>query len=300
MKIGVIMGGVSSERDISLISGKEVLDNLDSSKYEVFPIVIDKKEDIITKVKDIDFAFIALHGKFGEDGTVQAVLQTLGIPFSGCNTLTSGICMDKDMTKKVLKAGGVTTADWISVKLKNDIDFNEVNKMGYPLFVKPNSGGSSVATTMVKDKEELLTSVDEAFKYDNEVMIEQYIKGDEITCCVLDRKMLPVIMIKPTSEYFDYKSKYTDGGAVESIIELPEELHKKVETLALKCWDVLKCSVYTRVDMLIRDGEPFILELNTLPGMTKNSLFPKSAAAVGMSFPDLLNKIIELSLKENR
>lgn len=300
MKIGVIMGGVSSERDISLISGKEVINNLDSSKYEVFPIIINKKEDILTKTQDIDFAFIALHGRFGEDGTVQSVLQTLGVPYSGCNSLTSAICMDKDMTKKVLKASEITTAKWLNITSKEELDFNIIENIGYPLFVKPNNGGSSVATTKVNNKKELLTAIDEAFKFDNEVIIEEYIKGDEITCCILDGTMLPVIMIKPTSDYFDYTSKYTDGGAVESIIELPTDLHKKVEALALKCWKVLKCSVYTRVDMLLRDGEPYILELNTLPGMTKNSLFPKSAAGVGMSFPDLLDKIIQLSLKENR
>ncbi|MDP4089496.1 MAG: D-alanine--D-alanine ligase, partial [Bacillota bacterium] len=133
--------------------------------------------------------------------------------------------------------------------------------------------------------------------YDNEVMLEKYIKGDEITCCILDGKMLPVIAIRPKSSFFDFASKYSDGGAEEVIVELQKDLHEKVEAMALACWKSIKCSVYARVDMLIEDGVPFVLEINTLPGMTKNSLFPKSAAAEGISFSGLLDSIIELSLR---
>lgn len=292
------MGGISSERDISLKTGKEIVDNLNKDKYEVVPIVIDKKEDIFSKVKDIDFALLALHGKFGEDGTVQAVLQTMSIPYSGCNTLTSAVCMDKDMTKKVLKASGINTAKWVMVNKGEEIDYEAIESIGYPLVVKPNCGGSSVATGIVKNREELTNLIKEALKYDNEVMVEEYIKGEEITCCILDGQVLPTIAIRPKNEFFDFTAKYSDGGADEVVVELKHDLQKKVNELALDCWRSLKCSVYARVDMLIKDDEPYILELNTLPGMTKNSLFPKSAAAVGMTFPELLDKIIELSLKE--
>ncbi|WP_163192052.1 D-alanine--D-alanine ligase [Clostridium thermarum] len=300
MKVGVIMGGISSEREISLNTGKEIVNNLDKERYQVQSIIIDKKTDIFDKVKDLDFALLALHGKFGEDGTVQSVLQTLDIPYSGCNALSSALCMDKDMTKKVLIANGINTADWVMVKKGEEIDVNAVETIGYPLVVKPNSGGSSVATGIVRDREELVNLIYEALKYDNEVMVEKYIKGDEITCCILDGKMLPVIAIRPKSSFFDFTSKYSDGGAEEVIVELQPELHNKVEAMALSCWRSLKCSVYARVDMLIQDGEPYVLEINTLPGMTKNSLFPKSAAAVGMSFSDLLDNIIQLSLKERQ
>jgi D-alanine-D-alanine ligase len=300
MKIGVLMGGISSEREISLKTGKEIADNLNKDKYEVVTIVIDKKEDLMEKVKDIDFAFLALHGKFGEDGTVQAVLQTLGIPYSGCDVLSSAICMDKDMTKKVIKAADINTAQWVMVRDAEKFDVAAIEKMGFPVVVKPNSGGSSVATNIARSKEELKPFIIEALKYDKEVMVEQYIKGDEITCCVLNREMLPVLAIKPKSNFFDFASKYSDGGAEEVVVQLNEELHKKVEAMAIACWDSLKCSVYSRVDMLVRDGEPFILEINTLPGMTKNSLFPKSASAAGITFPMLLDTIIEYSLKEVR
>ncbi|NEZ47477.1 D-alanine--D-alanine ligase [Clostridium niameyense] len=303
MKIGVIMGGISSERDVSLNSGKEVVKFLEqNNRYEVLPIVIDKKQDIVEKVKGIDFAFLALHGKFGEDGTVQSVLQTLDIPYSGCGPLASGICMDKDSTKKILKQANVNTADWICVSSIDDIDYDRLEKIGYPFFVKPNSGGSSVATNLIKNKENIKNAVEMALEYDNEVMIEKYIKGEEITCCILNGRMLPVLAIRPQkgAEFFDFKAKYEDGGSEEVVIQLEENLHKQVEKMALACWKELKCSVYVRVDMIISNGIPYILELNTLPGMTKNSLFPKSAKDVGISFGQLLDDIIEYSLKVQR
>lgn len=298
MKIGVIMGGISSEREISLKTGQEIAANLDKNKYEVKSIVLDSKEELIEKVKDIDFALLALHGKFGEDGTVQSVLQTLNIPYSGCDSLSSAICMDKDMTKKVLKSADIRTADWINVRSLEEIDYEKVKSFSYPVVVKPNNGGSSVATSIAKDEEEVKKAVEEALKYDKEVMIEKYIQGDEITCCILDGKMLPVLAIKPKSSFFDYTSKYADGGADEFVVELNKELHEKVEAMALACFREIKCSVYARVDMIIKEGVPYILELNTLPGMTKNSLFPKSASAVNISFNKLLDLIIEHSLKE--
>lgn len=298
MKIGVIMGGISSEREVSLNTGMEILNNLDKTKYSVVPIVIDDKKDLMEKTEGVDFAFIALHGHFGEDGTVQGVLETLNIPYTGCGILSSAICMDKDMTKRILRMNGINTADWIMVRNADEIDYDAIEKLGYPVVVKPNSGGSSVATTIVSSREKIKESVIEALKYDREVMIEQYIKGDEITCPILDGKMLPVLAIKPKSSFFDYTSKYTDGGADEFVVELEETLHKKVENMAVKCYELLKCSVYSRVDMIVKDGEPYVLEVNTLPGMTKNSLFPKSAKAAGISFARLLDLIIEYSLRE--
>ncbi len=300
MKVGVIMGGISSEREVSLNSGKEIIKYFDKEKYEVVPILIDKKDDVIEKGSDIDFAFIALHGKFGEDGIIQAVLETMDIPYSGCGALTSGVCMDKDISKRILRSTGINTADWLSVKSVEEIDYDFIEKMEYPVVVKPNCGGSSVATNIIKKKEDIESAVRLALDYDTEVMIEKYIKGDEITCCILDGKMLPVIAIKPKAEFFDYTAKYADGGSDEIIVEFEEGLQKKIEEMALNCWKVLKCTVYVRVDMIIKDGIPYILELNTLPGMTKNSLFPKSAKAVNVSFTELLDQITERSLKQIR
>lgn len=297
MKVGVLMGGISSEREVSLNTGKEILKNLDKTKYEVLPVQIDKKEDVVEKTKDLDFAFLALHGKFGEDGIVQSVLETLEIPYSGCNSLASGICMDKSITKSILKTVFVNTPKWLIVRGADELETDLVAELGYPVVVKPNSGGSSVATTIVFDESGIKEAVALASKCDNEVMIEKYIKGDEITCCMLDGVLMPVISIKPKSHFFDYSSKYDDGGADEIITELESPLKEVVEYVATKCWNHLKCSVYARIDMIVENGIPYVLEINTLPGMTKNSLFPKSAAAYGLSFSQLLDRIIELSLE---
>lgn len=301
MKIGVIMGGISSEREISLKSGNSIIDNIDKEKYEVVSIIIDEKEDIITKTKGIDFALLALHGQFGEDGTVQAVLQTLGIPYSGCGPLSSAMCMDKDVSKSILEAAGIRNAPWINLRKDDKIDFNEINKLGYPVVVKPTHGGSSVATFIVKEEKDIRSCVEEGFKWDNEVMIEKFIKGDEITCPVYGDKMLPVIAIKPKSEFFDFASKYQDGGAEEVVVELEPKLQKEVEKMALETYKTLKCEVYARVDMIVtEEGIPYILEVNTLPGMTKNSLIPISAAALNISFSKLIDMIIEDSMKISR
>ena len=301
MKVGVIMGGISSEREISLKSGKSIIENIDKNKYEVIPVVIDEKVDIINKVKDLDFALLALHGKFGEDGTVQSVLQTLDIPYSGCGPLTSALCMDKDLTKTVLEANGIRTARWLNVKSVEEIDYEAIENIGYPVFVKPTNGGSSVATFKIYDKEKVQEAVEEGLKWDTEVMIEEFIDGNEITCPVFDNKLFPVIAIKPKSDFFDYTQKYSDNGADEVLVELEEDLYKEVKEMALKTYKALKCEVYSRIDMIVnKEGTPYILEVNTLPGMTAASLFPKSAKGEGYSFSEFLDLIIETSLKVNR
>ncbi|HBX49108.1 MAG TPA: D-alanine--D-alanine ligase, partial [Clostridiaceae bacterium] len=186
MKVGVLMGGMSSEREVSLNTGKEIVKNLDKNKYEVEPIVIGKGEDIPNKVKGIDIAFLALHGKFGEDGIIQGMLESLGIPYTGCGILSSSIGIDKDMTKRIIRCAKVKTPDWIMVKDAKNINFAKIEEIGYPVVVKPNCGGSSIATSLVKCKDDIVEAVEEALKYDKEVMIEKYIKGDEITCCILN------------------------------------------------------------------------------------------------------------------
>jgi D-alanine-D-alanine ligase len=300
MRVGVIMGGISSEREVSLNTGNEMCRNLDNNKYEVCPIIIDSKGELIDKVRGIDVALLALHGQFGEDGTVQGTLEMLGIPYTGCGVMSSALCMDKDITKKIVEANGIKTPKWIIVKNVDDIDYGKIESIGYPVVVKPNSGGSSVATSIVGSADEIAGAIIEALKYDREVMVEEYIKGDEITCPILDGKLLPVLAIKPRSSFFDYTSKYADGGADEFIVELEGELDTKVREMALKSYEALKCSVYARADIMVKNGEPYFLEMNTLPGFTKNSLFPKSARGMGISFGQLLDLIIEYSLRERK
>ncbi|MDU2671971.1 MAG: D-alanine--D-alanine ligase [Clostridium sp.] len=299
MKIGVIMGGVSSEREVSIKSGAEVVKYLNKDKYdEIIPIVIDSKKDVIEKTKDIDFAFIAMHGRFGEDGTIQGLLETLGIPYSGCNVLTSAICMNKGLTKRLVKTVGIKTAPWITVKSIEEIDYAKIREMEYPVFIKPNNGGSSVSTFFIKDENSVENAVREGLKYDNEVMIEKYIEGEEITSFVLNGEVFPTILIKANKgEFFDYASKYDDGGANEEIVTLNDEMQEKVNNISKEIWSLLGCKGYARIDMIISNGEPYLLEINTLPGMTTSSLIPKSAEAVGMSFTELLDRIIEYSLE---
>lgn len=297
MRIGVIMGGISSEREVSLSSGREILKNINFNGYEGVEIVLDTKTDIFEKVQGIDFALLALHGKYGEDGTVQSILDSLEIPYSGCGMLSSALCMDKDLTKTVLRSQGVRTADWIVVRSVEQLSEMRVEALGYPVVVKPNRGGSSVATFICRSYEEVLNGVREGLLVDNEVMVEEFIKGDEITVPILDGAALPTLIIKPVKGgFFDYQSKYEEGGAEEVIIEYEESLQSEINQLALKTFEALKCDVYARVDFIVKEGVPYLLEINTLPGMTGTSLFPKSAEGIGLSYQGLLDRIIQSSL----
>lgn len=298
-KIAVVMGGISSEREISLKSGSGVFESLDREKYEPIKVVIDEKTDIITKIPDdVDFAFLALHGKFGEDGCVQSVLETRDIPYSGCGPLSSAMCMDKNISKKICKASGIPTADWITVKSIEEIDYDRIEEMGYPVFVKPNSGGSSVATFMIKEKAGIEDAVRQGLEVDTEVMIEQYLPGEECTSFILDGEVFPTVSIKSEQEFFDFEAKYSsDNGAVEEVVYLEESLQNKLNEYSRMCWDAFNCRAYVRVDFIISNGVPYVLELNTLPGLTATSLIPRSAAAKGLSYSQLLDKLISCSLK---
>lgn len=299
MKVGVIMGGISSEREISLMTGKEMLAHLNQEKYELYPIELNSKTELVEKVNHLDLALLALHGKYGEDGTIQGTLETLGVPYTGCGVLSSSLCMDKNIAKKLFRSEGIQTPDWIHLSSADELSAEDVERrLKYPVVVKPNSGGSSIGTQIIPNKEALVPAVHDAFRWDDEVLIEQYIKGDEITCAILNGELLPIISIRSHSEFFDYSSKYADGGAEEQVIELPPDVFERVRESALGCYRTLKCSVYARVDMMIKDGIPYVMEVNTLPGLTQNSLLPKSAQAAGISFSQLLDTIIEHSLAE--
>lgn len=297
MKIGIIMGGISTERGVSLKTGAAMVKILKANPdYEIVEFVINEKNDILN-IKDIDFALIALHGKCGEDGMVQNYCEIMDIPYSGCNPLASAVCMDKNMTKSILKAHNIPTADWVTIKELNENELEKAYDLNYPVFVKPNSGGSSVATFMIKTKEELIPAVKEALKYDKEVMVEEFIKGEEITCAMLDGKMMPVIKIDSKGEFFDFESKYNQGGADEYAVTLEGKLKNNIEKSCTDTWNALGCEVYGRIDFIINDEGFYVLEVNTLPGMTPTSLFPKSAEAHGIKMYELIDKVIELSLK---
>lgn len=296
MKIGVLMGGISSEREISILSGKEIVKNLDKNKYEVYSIIINSKQEVIEKVKGMDFVILAFHGIFGEDGTIQALLESISMPYSGCNMLTSAICMNKKQTKRILKAESINTAPFYMVYKNKEINFKKLCELKYPMFVKPNNGGSSIGISMASNKQELEQNIKEAFKYDDEVIVERYIAGDEYTVCMLNGEALPILSIKAKGKFFDYKCKYTEGESEEILAKLSNELESKIKEVSKKCWKVFDCKAYVRVDIIVSNGTPYVLELNTLPGMTTNSLFPKSAELAGMKYGVLLDKIIEYSL----
>ncbi|MET3290602.1 UNVERIFIED_CONTAM: D-alanine-D-alanine ligase [Brevibacillus sp. OAP136] len=301
MKIGVIMGGISSERQVSLQTGQEMINHLDRSRYEVVPMVIEQRSDLIEKVQQagIDLALLALHGQYGEDGTVQGALETLGIPYTGSGVLASSLCMNKQLSKMLLKAAGVHTPE--GFYWQGEYEPQAVEQLGYPVIVKPNMGGSSIGIQLVHNEKELLPAVQEARRLDQDILIERYLKGTEITCSILDGEVLPIIGIRSAhSEWFDYKAKYENGGAEEKVIQLPPVTLQRVREAALASYRLLQCKVYARVDMILCQDVPYVLEVNTLPGMTANSLLPKSAAAAGITFTQLLDRIITSSLRERK
>lgn len=296
MKVAVLMGGVSSERDISLLSGKQIVEILDKNKYEVIPIVINTKKEVIEKVKGIDFAFLAFHGEFGEDGSIQNILESLGIPYSGSGALTSALCMNKKQSKRILKSEGINVAKGMSIFKDRGICLDDLENLGYPLIVKPNNGGSSIGVSLVKDRESLQDAINKGFKFDDELVVEEYIRGEEYTIPVLKGEVLPILSIVSKEEFFNYKCKYDKNEAEENLAILSKEIEKKLIDVGEKCWRIFDCKAYVRVDIILNNGEPYVLELNTLPGMTKNSLFPKSAEAKGINYGELLDKIIQYSL----
>lgn len=303
MRVGVIMGGISSEREVSLWTGQEMVKHLDRSRYEVVPIVIEQRADLITQVQQagIDFALLALHGQYGEDGTVQGVLETLGIPYSGSGVLASSLCMNKQLSKILLKAVGVHTPAGFFWQGMDDYDPQMVEQLGYPVIVKPNTGGSSIGVQPVQNEKELLPAVQEAFGLGQTILIEPYIKGMELTCPIMDGEVLPIIGIRSAhSEWFDFKAKYEVGGAEENVIQLPPVIELRVREAVLSSYQQLQCKVYARVDVILYQDMPYVLEVNTLPGMTAGSLFPKSAAAAGMTYTQLLDRIIVSSLHERK
>ena len=295
-KIVVLMGGKSSEHDISVISGNEVVKNLDKKKYLAIPVVISKEGkgfDRINKNKP-DIVFIALHGKFGEDGTVQGMLELLGIPYTGSGVLASSIGMDKLMFRKLMHAEGITSPDYFVVN-KND----KVRKLFKPpYFVKPFDGGSSVGVSIVKKGKELENALKLVFRYSKTAIVEEFVEGLEVTCGVLGNDnpvALPVTEIHPIKgDFFDYKSKYNENGSEEiTPARISKKMTEEVRGLAVKIHKIVGARGFSRVDFILQKGKtPIVLEINTIPGMTPMSLLPKAAAAAGITYPQLLDRII--------
>lgn len=306
IRIALLMGGLSSEREISLKSGEAVYKALLEAGYEVDKIDVDKQVAKKLLEKRYDLAFIMLHGAYGEDGTIQGLLEILGIPYTGSGVLASAIAMDKIMSKKVLMQAGLPTAPFVSVsryhweKNRQEVLGKIKNEISLPLVVKAPNQGSTIGIYFVWQEDELENALEEAFKFpEREILIEKFIKGKEVTAPVLGNNevtSLPLIqIISKTGVVYDYQAKYT-AGLSEHVIppELPKSVIEKVQDLACQAHLAIGCSGLSRVDFIIDDNfQPYILEVNTIPGMTETSLFPDSARAIGWSYKDLCCKIIE-------
>ena len=299
-KIAVLLGGTSAEREVSLNSGNAVLEALRKQGYDAHPI--DPKTFPVATLKEqgFDRVFNILHGRGGEDGTMQGLLEQIGLPYTGCGVMASALTMDKMRTKMLWKAFGLPVAEMEIVTTENRVNLNPmavVKKLGLPLMVKPSLEGSSVGLTKVKTVEELESAVDFALKFDRTVLIEEWLTGDEFTVPVLDGEVLPSIKIVPEGEFYDYDAKYiSDNTQYFCPAGLTEAREQELRRLVKQAYDVVGCRGWSRIDVMAdAEGKFRLVEVNTNPGMTSHSLFPKSAATVGYSFEQLVEKILELS-----
>jgi len=302
-KIAVICGGWSSERDVSLRSGENVFNALKSKGYNV--VKIDLDENIVENLKKekVDFAYIALHGSPGEDGTIQGLLEIINIPYTGSGVLGSAISLDKIVSKQIFIANNIPTPPFYIIREKQ-IDFEEIKKLGFPIIFKPREEGSSIGIkkidTFEKAKKDL---VELAEKYKDGI-VEKFIKGKDITVGVLDEGKstyaLPILELRPKKEFYDYEAKYTKG-LTEFIIpaQIDEELTKYIMDLAVKTHKAVFCYGVSRVDMVVKERDVFVLEVNSLPGMTDTSDLPAEAKAMGISFPELVEKILLSGFNRN-
>lgn len=299
IKLVVLMGGISSEREISLISGNEVIKNLDKNKYEIIPIDFDGSCEWVNELNP-DLVFIALHGKYGEDGSIQSLLDVLDQKYTGSGSAASFLGMNKMFFKFLVNKEKIKNPKAIFLKDKKT-NIDDIKKLGWPVVVKPVLGGSSIGISIVKSKKYLEKAINLAFKYDKEILVEEYIKGIEISCGVIEDKgkitALPLVEICPKNDFFDYKSKYNEKLCQEIVpARISDELTKKIFKISENIFKLLKCSGMARVDFIVKNNEPYVLEINMIPGLTSKSLLPKEAACVGISYPDLLEKIIKSAL----
>jgi D-alanine-D-alanine ligase len=305
LNIALLAGGWSGEREISIKSGEAVYGALDKKKYDIKRY--DPREDLVALIKErkgIDLAFVLMHGKFGEDGCIQGFLDLLGIPFVGSGVLPSAMALNKRVSKERFKGAGLKVVDGLVFHRGQIFSVDLiVATLGDSTVVKPVAEGSSLGVSICHSKEALLDGLDLAFQYDEEIIVERYIQGREITCCVMGNSVietLPLVEIVPSSGYafFDYEAKYTQG-ATEEICPAPltEELNRMAQTCAIEAHKAIGCRVWSRTDMIIEDENIYVLEINTIPGMTETSLVPLSAGAAGLSLTQLLDKLIGLSLE---
>lgn len=317
INVAVLMGGKSAEHEISLISGREITKNLDRNKFDILPVIISKdgKSFILNDKKylfgqlstvfrqktrpNCQLFFIALHGPNGEDGTVQGFLELIGVPYTGSGVLASALGMDKIYSRKLFAQSGLNTPQ--CVVLDGNEELSKIwQVLTPPVFVKPRNQGSSVGTSKVNIKKGLKKALKQALSYDDFAIVEEYLQGIEVTCAILGNenpRPLPLVEIAPKKEYFDYEAKY-DPNLTDEIVpaRISRDLTKKAQAAALVAYQALGCRGFGRVDMIIKGNKIYVLEVNTIPGLTPVSLLPKAAQAAGISYPRLLDKIIRFAL----
>ena len=302
-KIAVLMGGTSAEREVSLNSGAAVLAGLREGGIDAYPV--DPKEVDVTQLKSMGFqkVFIALHGRGGEDGTLQGMLELMGLPYTGSGVMASALSMDKLRSKLLWQGAGLPVAPWVALtraefeKGLSDKQLAEISALGLPVIVKPSREGSSVGMSKVVAENALQDALRLAFQHDEEVLIEKWLSGPEFTVAILGEEILPSIRIQPSGSYYDYEAKHLSDETqyfCPAGLEAPQEAN--LQELVLKAWTTLGCKGWGRIDvMLDSDGQFYLLEANTSPGMTSHSLVPMAARQAGMSFSQLVVRILELA-----
>jgi len=321
--VAIIMGGYSSEYKISLTSGNVVFNQLDKSKYNLFRVhilpekwvYVDENEEEFSINRDdfsvsingkkisFDVVFNAIHGTPGEDGLLQAYFQLLGIPQTSCDYYQAALTFNKRDLLSVLKPYGIKTATSFYLNLGDNINSEEIiSKVGLPCFVKPNKSGSSFGISKVKSLEELLPAIENAYKEDNEIIIESFLDGTEVSVGVInfkgEIKVLPITEIVSENDFFDYEAKYLGKSKEIKPARISEELKVKIENVAKRAYEVLKMKGFSRSEFIIVNNEPHMLEMNTIPGLTTESILPQQAREAGISLPELFENAIELALKK--
>jgi len=302
LKVAVLMGGDSAEREISLSTGRQVLDALNPEKYDARPVDARGLGQNLTALLEPrpDVVFIALHGPHGEDGAVQGLLDWLGLPYTGSGVLASALAMDKALSKKLFRAEGIP-APWSVVVTSDEPENTNLASLAPPLVVKPNRQGSSLGMTIVHETRHIREAIRLALEYDNQVLVEEFIEGTEITVSVLGNShpfALPVLEIIPKAEFYDYASKYEVGGSRHIIpARISQSASRKALDYARRAHVLLGCRGMSRTDFIVRGDEPVVLEINTIPGMTPTSLLPDAARAEGISFPELISRLISSALE---
>ncbi len=294
-RVAVMMGGLSREREISLKTGKAIQKALTEKGYTVIPI--DVGNDIAEKLvkEKIEWAFLALHGRFGEDGTIQGMLELMRIPYTGSGVLASALAMHKIMTKKFFLCEKIPTPRF-EVFHREEItkDLPKKNSLPLPAVVKPAREGSTIGISIVQKDEELGPALKKAGEYDEEILVEEFMKGKEITVGILEDIPLPIIEIVPKSGFYDYHSKYTKGETQYILpARIPREKYLYAQEISLKAFQTLGCSGIARIDLMTDENEnPYVIDVNTMPGMTETSLLPKAASYAGIPFGDLVERIL--------